>query len=574
MDWKQCRFCAVVPSPGCPKANNLTAQLIQYHYSEDFYFYFARSINELLRPGSNADKIMLEEARIQSSRPRLGMVMYSRRRASELIHKMYDKGKVEQKYQPCIANLSQWKFINDRKKKEKAKSTLHGETRMRRLAGRFPLRQGSLLGPILPQPGQQPQFVDPGSFSTTLHDIYDPRFSSEEEREEGLPANRKDSVFLEKVYDKHQKTKIPLLDIRKIISTQKLHVIETEVTEDKGSGTRTGVTGTYLFRPPSLTPAKNLLTSSRLQMSGPSISALEVSRSRVKNSTKNKSKTRRKPKEKIGLRLDLRGINIMDKRRGGSISSNGNLAAGMGSTSKIKGISLIQTARADKKAETKTSAADLGVAGLLSSRTAKGAPQTAQKESGKKVLDQFTSPKTRMTSHKSFRSGLGSSMASRPTLQLVKEQLAKLSGKDSIGLQKDKQLFLLPDPLLLKSRFPQEIQLSPKSKKSQERLVYTHRTLPQYSCQSMDIPSILKTIADQRTRDKSRNNPSNEKKLSTMGSHEKDRDKSKSKSARKVSLQSANTKVKNKRAKDLLKNIEMFARNPSRKTIKLKNTKS
>ena len=582
MESKQCRFCSVAPNKQNPKLNSLTSQLIQYHYADDFYFYFARSINDLLRSGSNPDKIMLMETRVQCSRPRLGMAMYSGKKAKELVKKLSKVKEEGRKFQPCIANLDAWKFMKNRNNKEKGQSTLHAESRRKRMAGRLPLRQGSLLGPLLPQPGQPTQFADPSSFSTTLHDIYNPTYSSDEERL--LATNRtarKGSVYLERVYDKLPKNKVPLLDIKKLISTQKTQAADTDNGEgDMPSGTsRVGVTGTnFLFRPSSISAVKNITTASKLQLSGPSISALEASRSKGKNnSIKVKAKGGRKPKEKLGLRLDLRGVNILEKRRGGSTGSNGTFN-GMASSIKLKGINTIKNGRIDLT-ENRHSAAEIN--GLLSSRTGTSKAktsyfniQTAHKDSSKKVLmDHFTSPKTRMASHKSFKSGLGLSITSRPTMQLVKDQLAKLSGKESLTLMRDKKHILTAEPCFLRSRIPHEVQLSPKSKRSQERQAQTQRTIPHHSYHSMDIPNIIKTIKEQRTRDKSRNCPSTEKRGSTAGSNERDRDKSKSKSKSKSHRKTSESKPKAKKTKELLKNIELFARHPSRKTIKFKSSK-
>lgn len=52
-----CRFCNIKVDKTCTKLNNLSAQLIEYQYLDEFYFYFAKSINEIITYTKTSDMI-------------------------------------------------------------------------------------------------------------------------------------------------------------------------------------------------------------------------------------------------------------------------------------------------------------------------------------------------------------------------------------------------------------------------------------------------------------------------------------------------------------------------------------
>ena len=54
---ENCRFCSIKLDIYNPKVNNLSAQLIEYQYLDEFYFYFAKSINEIITHSKSSDTI-------------------------------------------------------------------------------------------------------------------------------------------------------------------------------------------------------------------------------------------------------------------------------------------------------------------------------------------------------------------------------------------------------------------------------------------------------------------------------------------------------------------------------------
>jgi hypothetical protein len=216
-------------NPQAPKLTNLTSQLIQYHYLDEFYFYFAKPINEILSGSRSAEYIGYREMRIEGKRPKLDISFFNHKDFTNLVKKEGTSQKHQ--YFPNMSVLCNWKVLvkGEFKKRQVYDRTMtypeHHEpnTQGNQL---FPLRDGQ----ILPSFGgaNNNNFVDDDSFLTKSYDIYNPSFSSTQPGEissfmpqltdrfdKDKPIHTdKSSIFLERNYDSKPKIQIPLLKLK------------------------------------------------------------------------------------------------------------------------------------------------------------------------------------------------------------------------------------------------------------------------------------------------------------------------------------------------------------------------
>lgn len=193
-----CRFCAVKPGKGIlAKTRSLTTQLIQFQYTDAFYFYFAKPINEILSQTRSPEFLAFAEAVIESSRPKIQICHYTAKDAQSVLARVASKAQTQKegtrgvsssKTRPELAQYEANPFLlnatgmmvlrkcQSRKQigGKRTEEDFKEKKRANRCKEQMPLRAGDLLkGSKL--------FVDPDSFETEMFDIYSPKFSSDEE---------------------------------------------------------------------------------------------------------------------------------------------------------------------------------------------------------------------------------------------------------------------------------------------------------------------------------------------------------------------------------------------------------
>lgn len=178
---KYCRFCEVPLHKTNPKLNNLTSQLIQYHYIDEFYFYFSRPINEMLAASRSAESLAFKEIQLLTSKTKLGFAFYNSKDWADVVSKR--TGPKHRLPAPVLIdhNLREKLFKDNRAKDNQHWLAAEDEDEKRRYLRRkqqLPLRDGFML-----QGGRQ-GFVDAESFESKLFDIYAPEFSSMIETQE------------------------------------------------------------------------------------------------------------------------------------------------------------------------------------------------------------------------------------------------------------------------------------------------------------------------------------------------------------------------------------------------------
>jgi hypothetical protein len=172
---KYCRFCEVPSDKTNPKLNNLTSQLIQYHYIDEFYFYFAKPINEILGQTRSPEYSAFREIQVLGSKQKLKFSFYNKKDWADVICR-----KSQPKYKLPAPILSDHqlrdKLLKDCLKKEKlGRLVAEDEDERRRYQRRrqqLPLRDGIVLN------DDKEGFVNPESFETKIFDIYEPEYSS------------------------------------------------------------------------------------------------------------------------------------------------------------------------------------------------------------------------------------------------------------------------------------------------------------------------------------------------------------------------------------------------------------
>jgi len=180
-----CRFCNLSLDKRYPKLNNLTSQLIQYHYLDEFYFYFSKPINEILSSVQSPESIQFKDVLfdLQSQDEELVDILTIRESKKALRELCMVK---ERKHYNINHNfLDCWKVFADReyyikRVKRIENSLLKG--RKKRRGPQYPLRSGNLLQNL---DNQIHKSIN-SSIETKLHDIHNPEYSSELEHEETL----------------------------------------------------------------------------------------------------------------------------------------------------------------------------------------------------------------------------------------------------------------------------------------------------------------------------------------------------------------------------------------------------
>lgn len=204
-DQKNCRFCEVPVDRVLPKMNNLTAQLLQYHYIDEFYFYFSKPINEILAQSRSPEYANYREMLCEISRPKLSFSFYNKKDCSTVIQ---NKSRIKKKHivAPLLKDESCFQFIskNKARKKNIQKRGLDEADERRKYARRkaqLPLRDGNLLS------GNQ-GFVDAEAYDSKLYDIYNPSFSSVKSTDNPAFKNLFYDKALHSVYHEHSSIEI------------------------------------------------------------------------------------------------------------------------------------------------------------------------------------------------------------------------------------------------------------------------------------------------------------------------------------------------------------------------------
>jgi hypothetical protein len=448
MDREECRFCQIVPNPSCPKLNGLSNQLIQYHYGEEFYFYFAKPINDVLRCGKNHEAILFREVCVALERPALHLKSYSKFQATGALRQRIAHKK-HQYTAPMMANHESWKILHENQAADRGqRSTEAGQSRRRRPAGLYPLRKGSLFGKLLPTevcPGQKVpcdyQFADVGgSFCSRIFDIYSPSYSSEADHKDALNGERKSSVFLDNRYESQGKPRVPLLDIKKLVKNKSTG----QLTKNSAEGHLVGLSKGNLHGSTQNYSTQLSLEASRSRLLVPYLRTEEnlnkrsrkltktMSTSKKKSAKPSEEKTAKKPakkdEHKIKLSINFKGLNPLEK-----IRSPKTIRGWSDFFQAKKSVGQILKSFRQKRSETKPSL--IGIE-MLSSRTTK---EKAKKSilhardsfTRKSMVVNYSSPRVHGSSARQAKQSFRTDSQSKPTLLLVKEQLAKLSGKES-----------------------------------------------------------------------------------------------------------------------------------------------
>lgn len=446
MDREQCRFCQVVPNRNCPNLNGLSTQLIQYHYGEEFYFYFAKAVNDILLGSKTPETIVYRSLCSETEKVNLKLKYLTQSKASSTFsNKILPKR--HQKFDPLLVNHECWKILQGNKAGFRGqKSTEAGQSRRRRPAGLYPLRQGSLFGKLLPSENKKDHqgacevhFADVGgSFCTRIFDIYSPSYSSKEVESIPEEKKRKDSIYLENRYEIQPKPKVPLLDIKKLVKNKSAgDILKSSGDFNKGTfskGNLQASTQNYSTQF-SLEASRSRLPIQSLKPEE-AIHSRSIKRPKTLSKSKKKSikggeektqkKSLKKDESKINLNFNVRGSNPLIKNN--SIKTKKGWSDFFHSKRSIG-----ETLMSYRQKRTETKPSLIGTE-MLSSRTAK---DTAAKGflhgrgslTRKSMIISNSSPKVKSGLIKNLKYSLKIENHSRPTLQLVKEQLAKLSGK-------------------------------------------------------------------------------------------------------------------------------------------------
>lgn len=175
--YDHCRFCEIPVDKRNPKANSLTAQLIQYHYIDEFFFYFSKPINEIVEESQSPEFAAFREMQVEVSRPKLGFAFYNPKDFKQIAARKAGQPKprrpilADYKMMASLAKADLKKSQLPRRRSEEASD----KRRYVRKRQQLPLRDGNVLN------GTKAGFVDLESFETKLFDIYDPSFSSAHE---------------------------------------------------------------------------------------------------------------------------------------------------------------------------------------------------------------------------------------------------------------------------------------------------------------------------------------------------------------------------------------------------------
>ena len=175
-----CRFCSVKSNTIHPKQNNLSSQLIEFQYIDEFHFYFAKTINELVNKSKTPETILFKDMLKDDPLDTYLKQVYKwgsiTSNIKDLVRKNTKSRKFE-KYSPQIMNLTFAKIYEKRKsKKQQNSSKLENidSNKSRNLKSNTKYDQGIVVLNKLYE-----QSIDVNSFETKAHDLYYPSFSSD-----------------------------------------------------------------------------------------------------------------------------------------------------------------------------------------------------------------------------------------------------------------------------------------------------------------------------------------------------------------------------------------------------------
>lgn len=171
---EDCRFCNLVLDQKCPKTNNLSAQLIQYHYLDEFYFYFNKPINEILGNSRTPEAIRFRD------------VQYLVDDTEDNLRKYYEGDYAKMKLKRLINTFSEdrmifnfnfhacWKVFLDRDYVIEKMRRMDRSSAKRKNGPKYPLRNGNILEEL-----RKEDNGDYEGLESEIFDIYEPEFDSE-----------------------------------------------------------------------------------------------------------------------------------------------------------------------------------------------------------------------------------------------------------------------------------------------------------------------------------------------------------------------------------------------------------
>lgn len=175
----QCRFCSIKVNNLYPKLNNLSSQLMEYQYIDEFHFYFAKTVNELVNKTKTTETIlfhdMLKDDPLENYLKQTYTTNNLRKNYKYFVKSTLENRKTS-KYEPHIMNISFTKIFNNRKqKKDKNNSKVlkdqESDTTQKEKAK---YDKGLNILYKLDEAS-----VDLNTFETKIHNLYYPSFSSD-----------------------------------------------------------------------------------------------------------------------------------------------------------------------------------------------------------------------------------------------------------------------------------------------------------------------------------------------------------------------------------------------------------
>ena len=169
---KSCRFCSIKGNTDNKKVNNLSAQLIEYQYIDEFYFYFSKSINEIINNIKTPDTIWFKDLLRNNPLQSYIFNYHSKTQIATKLTKQLDN-KAKRNVYPTTNAFSNWKILNERKVKHQRilnqeNSDYYPDHKKRS----YIQRAGNILNKL------DDESIKLTSFELKVHDIYYPSFSS------------------------------------------------------------------------------------------------------------------------------------------------------------------------------------------------------------------------------------------------------------------------------------------------------------------------------------------------------------------------------------------------------------
>ena len=207
-----CRFCDISIDKTNPKSNNLTQQLLQYHYIDEFYFYFSKPINEILSHNRSIEYTMYRDMLYDINRSNLSFSFYTRK---DSINVIYNKSKYNTHHKPMIIDDACHTIINKNMMKKVHIDRRHNDerediNRYNKKKQQLPLRQEDILSNNI-------GFVNNEEYDSKVYDIYNPSFSSYIHTPNDHTSNNivnMKNILYDKVSHINNRITIPLLCIK------------------------------------------------------------------------------------------------------------------------------------------------------------------------------------------------------------------------------------------------------------------------------------------------------------------------------------------------------------------------